>query len=237
MTASDGVRLPATIKPDLPALPVQLYSKFDHPTRRSSVCNTTIAATMRSFVFKTIHVFHFFLLAALACASTPKAPGLTYLYSVNITGGETIVFGQGPRGIRFAVAILGGSFSGPKLNGTYRTPLDQTRHSSPADNEAGTLLPVGGDWPLLDANNAVNGTVTLDVRQTFATDDGAFIQVFQTGASQPDGLTHVRLSYETGSEKYYWLNAVVAVGILRFADGLIAIDAFQVSFLRGGHSG
>ncbi|KAB5545837.1 hypothetical protein GE09DRAFT_1205184 [Coniochaeta sp. 2T2.1] len=160
-----------------------------------------------------MHVLQVFVLAALACATAPKAPGLTWLYSVNITGGETTVFGQGPRGIRFAVAILGGAFSGPKLNGT--------------------VLPIGGDWPLLDANNS-NGTVTLDVRQTFATDDGAFIQVFQTGASQPDGLTHTRLAFETGSEKYYWLNAVVAVGILRFQDGHIAIDAFQVSLAEPG---
>jgi hypothetical protein len=71
--------------------------------------------------------------------------------------------------------------------------------------------------------------VTLDVRQTFATDDGAFIQVFETGASQPDVAGHVRLAFETGSDKYYWLNSVVGVGILRIlADGTISIDAWQV---------
>jgi len=49
----------------------------------------------------------------------PKAPGLTYLYSVNITGGEIAPVGQGPRGFRLVVPILRGSFAGPKLKGKY----------------------------------------------------------------------------------------------------------------------
>jgi len=47
----------------------------------------------------------------------PKAPGLTYLYTVNITGGEAAIVGQGPRGFRLVVPILRGSFAGPKLKG------------------------------------------------------------------------------------------------------------------------
>ncbi|KAH8911612.1 hypothetical protein BR93DRAFT_924289 [Coniochaeta sp. PMI_546] len=167
---------------------------------------------MRPFSLMTvhIHVFHILLLATISIASKiPKAPGLSYLYTVNITGGPTTTFGPGPRGTRLAVPILGGKFSGPKLKGT--------------------VLPLGGDWPLIDANNP-NGTITLDVRQTFATDDGAFIQVFETGSSQPDGTAHVRLTFETGSQKYYWINSVVGVGILRLgSSGEITIDAFQLT--------
>jgi len=44
----------------------------------------------------------------------PRAPGLTYLYTVNITGGEAAFVGQGPRGFRIVVPIIKGSFSGPK---------------------------------------------------------------------------------------------------------------------------
>lgn len=47
----------------------------------------------------------------------PKAPGLTYLYTVNITGGDAYPVGPGPRGVRLVVPILKGSFSGPKLEG------------------------------------------------------------------------------------------------------------------------
>ena len=47
----------------------------------------------------------------------PKAPGLTYLYQVNITGGDAAIVGKGPRGVRIVVPILFGSFEGPRLKG------------------------------------------------------------------------------------------------------------------------
>jgi hypothetical protein len=88
---------------------------------------------------------------------------------------------------------------------------------------------MGGDWALTDANNA-NGSLTVDVRQTFKTDDGAIIQVFETGQLQPDGRAFVRLGFETGTEKYYWLNSVVALGIIRSVGASdISIDTWQVS--------
>jgi hypothetical protein len=68
------------------------------------------------------------LCAAAAAAPAPgpkqpKAPGLTYLYTVNITGGEAAFVGQGPRGFRIVVPIIKGSFSGPKgFKGRF-TPL------------------------------------------------------------------------------------------------------------------
>lgn len=93
-------------------------------------------------------------------------------------------------------------------------------------------MPMGGDWALTDARN-VNGSLTIDVRQTFKTDDGAFIQVFETGQLQPDGSAFVRLGYETGSPKYEWLNSVVALGIIRtVGTSEISIDTWQVSVPR-----
>jgi hypothetical protein len=84
---------------------------------------------------------------------------------------------------------------------------------------------------LVDAN----GTLHADVRQTLATDDGANIQVFETGTLQPDGTVYVRFTWETGSEKYYWLNSAVGVGIIRLVSQTdITIDAWQVSHAAGG---
>ncbi|KAK0741386.1 hypothetical protein B0T18DRAFT_432499 [Schizothecium vesticola] len=147
--------------------------------------------------------------AAAAPPQYPKAPGLTYLYQVNITGGEAAVVGKGPRGVRIVVPILFGSFEGPRLKGK--------------------VLPIGGEWALLDGNNA-NGSLTNDVRQTFQTDDGAVIQIWETGQTQPDGSAYLRLAFETGSEKYYWINSVVAIGHLRrVTDSSLTIDAWQMT--------
>ncbi|BGP49896.1 hypothetical protein JCM10450v2_005801 [Rhodotorula kratochvilovae] len=52
---------------------------------------------------------------------------------------------------------------------------------------------------------------------------------FQTsGPGQAAGGLHLRVKIETGSEKYYWLNHVVAVGILKN----VGTDAKNVSTLQ-----
>ncbi|KAK0639907.1 hypothetical protein B0T16DRAFT_440186 [Cercophora newfieldiana] len=164
---------------------------------------------MKFTIFSTLASILAVSSVASAAGPYPKAPGLQYLYTVNITGGEPALVGPGPRGFRISVPIVKGAFSGPKLKGT--------------------VLPIGGDWALIDNN----GTVVQDVRQTFKTDDGAIIQVFETGSTQPgrDGSeAWVRLTYETGSEKYYWLNSVVAIGILRLVSNSdLTIDTWMMT--------
>jgi hypothetical protein len=49
----------------------------------------------------------------------PRAPGLTYLYTVNITGGDFYPVGTGPHGTRLVVPIVKGNFAGPKLKGGF----------------------------------------------------------------------------------------------------------------------
>lgn len=73
----------------------------------------------------------------------------------------------------------------------------------------GTVLPLAGDWPLVESNHA-NGTIALDVPQTFATDDRAITQVSGTGSSRHDGSAYVCLIFEMRSKKYYWINSVAA---------------------------
>jgi len=85
---------------------------------------------------------------------------------------------------------------------------------------------VGGDWALIDST----GNVTANVRQTFKTNDGAYIQIFESGRTQADGSLHVRLTFETGSPKYYYLNNAVGVGILKLVtNSTLTIDAWMVS--------
>jgi len=36
------------------------------------------------------------------------------------------------------------------------------------------------------------------------------------------------MTFETGNEKYYWLNNIVAVGILQPGNGYVVIDGWQL---------
>jgi hypothetical protein len=64
----------------------------------------------------------------------------------------------------------------------------------------------------------LNGTVgVIDVRMTVRTDDGAIIHISYGGrldlADRANGLNaYVAPTFETGDERYAWLNAVQAVG-------------------------
>lgn len=61
--------------------------------------------------------------SAAAGPKYPKPPGITFLYTVNITGGDRYPVGTGPYGNRIVVPILSGSFAGPKLKGMTTATL------------------------------------------------------------------------------------------------------------------
>ena len=110
--------------------------------------------------------------------------------------------GRGPFGTRTIVSVTGGSFEGPRLKGR--------------------ILSTGGDWILGD----VAGVRRLDVRATLETDDGAFIYAQYYGVSKEDpnrtrttweteyGEIYFMSAprFETGDERYAWLNDLVCVG-------------------------
>ena len=86
------------------------------------------------------------------------------------------------------------------------------------------MLNLGADWGLVDKD----GVFSADTRYQLQTDDGANIFIRTSGPAQTDGRLHLRLVFETGSSKYYWLNNIVAVGILKSASGYVLIDAWQL---------
>ena len=112
--------------------------------------------------------------------------------------------GAGPFGTRGLAVVTGGSFEGPRLKGK--------------------IWAGGGDWWLRDPD----GVLRLDVRATFETGDGALIYVQYYGVNRPDEdrsvpqpgetsdygdayfMTAPR--FETGDERYTWLNGLVCVG-------------------------
>jgi hypothetical protein len=102
--------------------------------------------------------------------------------------------------------VTGGTFAGPDIRGTVR--------------------PGGADWI-----TQVAGHSSLDVRITLETDDGAIIYMTYTGVvARGDGGTYwrVRPVFSTASEKYDWLNHIVAVGKNKQVQGKVAYDVFRI---------
>jgi hypothetical protein len=85
---------------------------------------------------------------------------------------------------------------------------------------AGLAGAAAADWM------AINGAIAaVDVRMTLLTDDGALIYVQYGGrlnlADRANGLNaYVAPVFETGDERYAWLNAIQAVGKGKLTPGL-----------------
>ncbi|KAH7398583.1 hypothetical protein BKA66DRAFT_566176 [Pyrenochaeta sp. MPI-SDFR-AT-0127] len=124
--------------------------------------------------------------------TAPIPPGLDYLYTAFVDCEPRIFTTQTSKGLRTAIPIIGGNFTGPRVNGK--------------------ILDLGADWGLSDPQT---GLFSADTRYNLQTDDGANIYIQTSGSRQPDGKLHLRLIFETGDKKYYWLNFVTAVGLLQ----------------------
>jgi hypothetical protein len=129
--------------------------------------------------------------------------------------------GTTPHGTRRIVYVTGGTVEGPKVKGV--------------------VLPGGGDWPIVRPD----GGIVLDVRAAFRTDDGQIIYAYYRGLStiRIDMLGRILMGeavdpseyyfrttpvFETASEKYSWLNRVVAVGIGQFLPAGVAYKVYAI---------
>jgi len=102
--------------------------------------------------------------------------------------------------------VTGGTFGGPRLQGTVRDG--------------------GADWI-----TQVSGHSSLDVRITLDTDDNEIIYMTYTGVVHraDSGLYwRVRPIFQTASEKYDWLNHIVCVGKSKQIPGKVAYDVFEI---------
>jgi hypothetical protein len=106
-----------------------------------------------------------------------------------------IVAGTGPAGTRLIVEVASAQVKGDRLRGEM-------------------LGAAAADWMIVGPE----GTGTVDVRVTLQTDDGAVIFVQYNGRMDASrGLqfpmtAYVAPRFETGDERYAWLNRIQAVG-------------------------
>ena len=125
--------------------------------------------------------------------------------ALNVAG--ILDIGNTPLGGRKIAAVQGGTFEGERLRG----------HVHPAP---------GGDWLLMRHD----GVLTLDVRLTLETDDGALIYMRYNGMRHgPDevmakvnrgeavdpGSYYFRVApqFETAAPQYDWLNRMLCIGV------------------------
>jgi hypothetical protein len=148
---------------------------------------------------------------AAARSPAEDKPDLQFLMDVALDlqgpggGSHTIGF---PGAQRVTVAVTGGTFEGPKLKGTVLTP--------------------GGDWLV----RRPDGSSVLDVRVTLQTDDAQLIYLSYRGImyTPKGGKLYWRTipMFETGAEKYSWLNQIVCVGVGVPTPGKASYRIYQV---------
>jgi len=151
----------------------------------------------------------------------PRWPPMEFLYEITMDV-EAHDLGPTPNGRRRIVQVTGGSFEGPRLRGR--------------------VLPIGGDWLL----ERPDGARRLDVRITLETHDGhpiyaqyggifhaaaAVMERFGRGETVEETEYYFRTApiFETASEKYDWLNRVVAVGIGRRTPGRVGYSVYAIA--------
>jgi len=147
------------------------------------------------------------------------------LFDMIVDLNPALKIGDGGFGQRVMFGSGGGSFAGPRLRGE--------------------VLPGGGDWALFRPD----GAMTLDVRLTLRTDDGAVIHMTYGGrfivpaelrAERNDPVKRVEIDpahyyfrtnplFETGSSQYAWLNDIVCVGSGYLVEGGVAYRVSQVT--------
>jgi hypothetical protein len=129
------------------------------------------------------------------------------LFELRLRVPQVLDIGDTPQGRRRIATVAGGEFHGERLNGTVV--------ATPA-----------GDWIVQRSD----GVTVLDVRLLLRTDDGEHIYMTYRGLRHGPAEVMARLaagqavepgsyyfriapSFETGSQKYGWMNRLLAIGV------------------------
>lgn len=142
---------------------------------------------------------------APAPVPTPSALRSEFLMDLVLETAPAVSLGS-----RTVVAVTGGTFEGPRLRGKVASP--------------------GADWPV-----RVSDTMrVLDVRTLLVTDDNQQIYTTYRGviytppSGQGERYWRTTPVFETVSEKYDWLNHIVAVGVSYTVPQRVAYRIFQI---------
>ena len=154
-----------------------------------------------------------------------------HLFTMTAATGKGLPMTGGPQGSRVVVPVTGGSFKGPRLEGKVAEAPGGDWVTVRADGsirlEGKVAEAPGGDWVTVRAD----GSIRLDVRVVLQSVDGANILVTYSGiGNQVDGVLQLRTApqFETGDERYAWLNNVQAVGIGTSGGGEVRYEVYRL---------
>ncbi|GAA6002563.1 uncharacterized protein JCM10292_007728 [Rhodotorula paludigena] len=132
--------------------------------------------------------------SANANVTAPPLPQLKWLYTAMVDcPADLLPNVTSPAGRRKGIPIVGGNVT-------------------MADGSFWTIRDLGADWGTVDPRT---GIFTADTRYNAYNDEGDDLYMQTMGPGQAGGGLHLRATLETGSEKYYWLNHVIAFGTLQ----------------------
>ena len=146
---------------------------------------------------------------------------LEALLKAEITLAPAQELGDAPLGRRRIIPITGGRFRGERLSGR--------------------VLPGGADWQIVCAD----GLSQLEARYTLETDDGALVYVRNIGLRHGPAEVLAKLAagepvdpsryymrttpaFETGAERYRWLNRIVCVATGVRRKDAVDLDVYEV---------
>lgn len=154
--------------------------------------------------------------------SVLPSPQLVHVCDLAVHLGQISEMGRGKAGRRRIIPIIGGTVTGPLINGT--------------------ILDVGADWQTVYADGSAN----LDTRYALETDDCAVIEIINLGLrhgpaevleriaagdSVPHDRyymrTHARL--ESGDPRYAWVNNALFVGTGQRLKDQVIISLFKIA--------
>lgn len=155
---------------------------------------------------------------------TLPLPSLQFLFHLECDMESFKHVGAGPHGDRSTVIFKGGRFEGPLLRGA--------------------VLPGGGDWEIVRDHDGDQQTAHLDTRYNLETHDGAVIYLQTTGTrtgkkavleklgegelGAEEYRMRLHLTFETGDERYRWLNQGVFVASSGRVGERVVYDAYQL---------
>ena len=150
-----------------------------------------------------------------------SAPVLSHVCDLEVELGPIREMGLGRAGRRHIIPIIGGTVSGPRINGR--------------------ILNTGADWQTIFAG----GLAELDTRYAMETHDGAVIEIINYGLRHGPAdvmarvakgedvdpasyymRTHARL--ETGDARYDWVNRTLFAGAGRRNKLSVEVDLFAI---------